>query len=129
MKTYDLTTEQIQEMLNVRAEKEKAYFIQKFEKEDADLRKIELIKKKLKIGDWAIGNTKNLFNYNADFYDITRDQLAAMGVPDFDSTLTGLGGAATETGAARYGLSAGAASEATDVERDNLHYAATGEEE
>lgn len=129
LKTYDLTPDQIQEMLNVRAEKEKAYFIQKFEKDDADLRKIELIKKKLKIGDWAVGNTKNLFNYNADFYDLTRDQLAAMGVPDFDSTLTGLGGAQSETGAARYGLSAGAASEAVDVERDNLHYAATGEEE
>ena len=59
---------------------------------------MELIKKNLKIGDWAVGNVKNLFHYDADFFEFERAQRAEMGVPDFDGRITGVdeGGAAAE---------------------------------
>jgi len=80
---YQMTPEQITDALNVRAELEKAAFIAKFDKLDRDLRKAELMKKQLKIGDWAVGTVKNMHSYDADFFEFERDQRAAMGVPEF----------------------------------------------
>jgi hypothetical protein len=56
---------------------------------DRDLRKLELLKKKYKIGDWNVGTTKNLFSYNADFFEFERAQRAAMGLPDFADHISG----------------------------------------
>lgn len=114
--TYQLSPEQIEEAIHVRAEKERAQFIKKFDDLDSDLRKVELIKKKLKIGDWSVGNVKNLFNYDADFFEFERSQRAAMGVPDFDESIAGVFGATLQD-----------AGMTIDVERDNLHYADDGE--
>ncbi len=47
------------------------------------------MKKKLKIGDWAVGTVKNLFSYDADFFEFERDQRAAMGLPEFSADVTG----------------------------------------
>jgi len=82
-KRYQLNVSQIQEAINARAELEKAYFIKRFDDLDKDLRMVEKIKKNLKIGDWAVGTVKNLFSYDANFYEFERSQRAAMGLPEF----------------------------------------------
>ena len=125
--TYQLTRKQIEEQLQIRAEKEEAYFIEKFDKLDRDMRQVELMKKRLKIGDWAVGTTKNLFRYDADFFEFERDQRAAMGVPDFEESVTGVGGGAAEQGGDRYGLGRVGGGEEVNVHQ-NDHYAETGEE-
>lgn len=99
--TYQLTPQQIQEAILARTEKEKAFFIKRFDDLDRDMRKVELMKKKLKIGDWAVGTVKNLFNYNADFYEFEREQRAQMGLPEFSMDITGVVGGSTED---RYGF-------------------------
>ena len=82
-KRYQLNVSQIAEAINARAELEKAHFIKKFDDLDKDLRKVEMIKKSLKIGDWAVGTVKNLFTYDANFYEFERSQRSAMGLPEF----------------------------------------------
>lgn len=89
-----LTPKEIQEALLARQEMERAEFIRRFDVLDRDMRKIELMKKNLKIGDWAVGTMKNLFQYDAEFYEFERGQRAAMGLPEFDEGVTGPGGAA-----------------------------------
>jgi hypothetical protein len=93
---YQLSDKQIQDELLSRQEREKAYFIKRFDDLDRDLRKVELIKKRLKIGDWAVGTMKNLFQYDADFFEFERGQRAGMGLPEFDADITGIVGAAAE---------------------------------
>jgi hypothetical protein len=84
---YQLSDEQIQIDIARREEKERNFFINKIDVLDGELKKVELMKKKLGLGDWNV-NTKNLFSYNSDWWDHERDQRAAMGiVPEF----TGVG--------------------------------------
>jgi hypothetical protein len=90
VKKYQMTTEQIKESLNAQIENEKMYFIKKFDKLDPEMRQIELMKKRLKIGDWAVGTTDNLFKYNKDFYEFRRQQRSEMGLPDFTTDITGI---------------------------------------
>jgi hypothetical protein len=101
VQTYQLNAQQITEAIQARAELEKNSFIQKFDKLDRDLRKVELMKKKLKIGDWAVGTIKNLFTYDANFFEFEREQRAAMGLPEFSGDVTGVAEAAAED---RYGF-------------------------
>jgi hypothetical protein len=89
VETYQLTPVQVSEAIHVRAELEKAAFINKFDKFDRDLRNVELMKKKLKIGDWAVGTLNNLFSYDADLFEIESAQREAMGVPEFASEIKG----------------------------------------
>ncbi len=93
---YQLTAKEIQDELLSRQEREKAFFIKRFDDLDRDMRKVELIKKRLKIGDWAVGTMKNLFQYDADFFEFERGQRAGMGLPEFDADITGIVGAAPE---------------------------------
>ena len=86
---YQKTQKEITEAIEARAELEKAFFIKKLDDLDKDLRGIELRKKALKIGDWSVGTLKNLFSYDADFFDFQRGQRSAMGVPEFASSITG----------------------------------------
>jgi ERCC4-type nuclease len=81
---YNLDEKEIQDRILARKEAEKNMFIDKLDKMDKDMRKVELIKKSLKIGDWAV-NTKNLFKYDADFYEFQRQQRSQMGLPEFMS--------------------------------------------
>jgi hypothetical protein len=81
---YNLDEKQIQEKILARKEAEKNMFIDRLDKLDKDMRKVELIKKSLKIGDWAV-STKNLFKYDADFYEFQRQQRSQMGLPEFMS--------------------------------------------
>jgi len=70
---------------------------------------VELIKKKLKIGDWSVGATRNLFAYDADMFEFERAQRSTFGVPDFDTNITGIGGGGAERGAELFGFNNGAA--------------------
>ncbi len=86
---FQVSAHKIQEAIQARTELEHAYFVKRFDDLDRDLRKLELLKKKYKIGDWNVGTTKNLFSYNADFFEFERAQRAAMGLPDFADHITG----------------------------------------
>lgn len=81
---YQLNESQIAEALHARAELEKARFIKVFDTLEKDLRKVELMKKKLKIGDWAVGS-KNLFKYDAEFFEFQRVQREQMGLAEYVS--------------------------------------------
>jgi hypothetical protein len=102
--TYQLSSEQIQTKLNERSEAERAAFLRKFDELDTDLRKIELIKKKLKIGDWAVGSSGKMFSYDADMFEFERTQRAAFGVPDFEDSITGIRQERGEVGGEIYGF-------------------------
>lgn len=86
---FQMSAHKIQEAIQARTELEHSYFVKRFDDLDRDLRKLELLKKKYKIGDWNVGTTKNLFSYNADFFEFERAQRAAMGLPDFGDHITG----------------------------------------
>jgi hypothetical protein len=86
---FQKTALEVTEAIHARAELEKAYFIKKFDDLDKDLRDIEKRKKALKIGDWAVGTLKNLFSYDADFFEFERSQRDKMGLPEFDVGITG----------------------------------------
>lgn len=104
---YHMSAKEVQESLLARQELEKNMFIQRFDKLDREMRQVELMKKRLKIGDWAVGTTKNLHSYDADFYEFERAQRAAMGLPEFAADITRGAderGVAEETGANAYGL-------------------------
>lgn len=80
---YQLTDEDIEFMIAEREEKERNFFIKKIDVLEGEMRKIELMKKKLGLGDWNV-STKNLFSYNSDWWEHEREQRAAMGlVPEF----------------------------------------------
>ena len=85
-----MTDEQIKERVAARIEKEKQMFIQKMDKKEPEMRKLELTKKKLKIGDWSVGTTKKLFSYDPEMFEFERSQRAEMGVPDFADDITGV---------------------------------------
>ena len=86
---YQLTEEQMQNAIFAREEKERNFFINKIDVLDDSMRKIELIKKQLKLGDWNV-SSKNLFSYNRDWWEHEREQRAAMGiVPDFGEHVSG----------------------------------------
>jgi hypothetical protein len=81
--TYQLSDAQIQLVIAEREEKERNFFIRKFDVLEGDMRKLELMKKKIGLGDWNV-SAKNLFTYNSDWWDHERDQRAAMGLaPEF----------------------------------------------
>jgi len=83
---YQLSDEDIQLKITEREEKERNFFIKKIDVLDGEMRKIELMKKKLGLGDWNV-SAKNLFSYNSDWWEHERDQRAAMGlIPEFSVT-------------------------------------------
>jgi len=88
VKKYFLSDEEIRSRVNARTEQEKAMFIAKLDKQEQEMRKLDLVKKKLKIGDWAIGS-QNLFKYNSNMFEFERAQRAAMGLPEFTEEITG----------------------------------------
>lgn len=88
VKKYVLSDEEIRSRVNARVEQEKSMFIAKMDKQEQEMRKLELVKKKLKIGDWSIGG-QNLFKYDQKMFEFERAQRAAMGLPEFTEDITG----------------------------------------
>lgn len=118
---YMMSDDEIRSKVAARTEREKNMFIAKMDRQEQEMRKLELVKKKLKIGDWAVGS-KNLFKYNSDMYEFERAQRAAMGVPEFTDDITGA------TDAAGADLTLFAATE-PGMEEGALHRAAQDEDE
>lgn len=80
---FHLTPEQIRELIAQRSEKEKANIIKKLNDKSGAGKEIERIKMKLGLGEWAVGGTKSIYSYDAERYDIEREQRAEAGIVDF----------------------------------------------
>jgi hypothetical protein len=80
---YNLTPTQIRELIAKRNEMEKANILKKMTDMSRSGKDIAKIQMKLGIGDWAVGGTKAIYAYDADRYDIERDQRAQAGIVDF----------------------------------------------
>ena len=80
---FGMTDDEVQLAIEDAREKEKRSVIEEFDKEkDPDLAALMKINKALKIGRWAVGNSKNLSKYNAEFYDFLQDQRDRAGIAD-----------------------------------------------
>jgi hypothetical protein len=73
----------IAERIEVRNEKERSNILNKFNNMDEDERKLEILKKKLGLGDWSVGGTKLIYAYNADYWDLEREKRIEAGIDDF----------------------------------------------
>jgi len=80
---FNLTPEQVRELIAKRNEQEKANILSNMSKMDRAGKEIEMIKMRLGIGDWAVGGTKAIYAYDPERYDIERDQRAEAGIIDF----------------------------------------------
>ena len=77
------TPERIRELIAERNEKEKANIIKNMNGLSRAGKEIEQIKMRLGLGEWAVGGTKAVYAYDADRYDIEREQRAQAGIIDF----------------------------------------------
>ena len=80
---FKLTPEQIRELIAKRNEQEKANILKKMTDMPRAAKDIAKIQMKLGLGDWAVGGTKAIYAYDADRYDIEREQRAEAGIIDF----------------------------------------------
>ena len=80
---FKLSPEQIRELIAKRNEMEKANIIKRMNDMPRAGKDIEKIKMKLGLGDWAVGGTKGIYAYDAERYDVERDQRAQAGIIDF----------------------------------------------
>jgi hypothetical protein len=70
-------------MIARRVEAEKMTFINKLDRMSPEEKKVELMKKRQGLGDWAEGVTKAIFSLDPDQYERERVQRIEMGVGDF----------------------------------------------
>uniref|UniRef100_A0A6C0D6W6 Uncharacterized protein n=1 Tax=viral metagenome TaxID=1070528 RepID=A0A6C0D6W6_9ZZZZ len=80
---FKLTDEDIRIEIAKRDEKEKMLIISKLDRMTKEEKALELVKKRLGIGDWAVGGTKAIYAYNPDQYERDRNQRMDMGLVDF----------------------------------------------
>ena len=80
---FRLTDEEIRIEIAKRNEKEKMLIISKFDRMSKEEKGLELVKKKLGLGDWAVGGTKAIYLYNSEQYERDRIQRLEMGFSDF----------------------------------------------
>jgi len=73
----------IRELITARNEKEKLQFVNEIAGMSKEMKAIEKMKKKLGIGKWAVGGTKLIYAYDADYYDALREERAAAGIVDW----------------------------------------------
>lgn len=86
----NFTGEQIRDLINRRDDIEKTSFIGRFHRLTPEEKQMELRKKKLGLGDWAVGGTKAIYAYDPEQYERERQQRIDMGFQDF---MPGAGGA------------------------------------
>lgn len=80
------TDEQVREGIAARNEIEKQSFIKKLSTLDKDKKRIELLKKRLGLGEWSVGGTKLIYAYDADYFDLEREKDAAAGIINWHKT-------------------------------------------
>jgi len=91
--------QEIRISLEQRVEKEKQVYLSKLERMTREERRVELVLKGLGMGDWAVGGTKAIRQYDADRYEAERAERAAAGIMDYPGT----GGAGADANAADAG--------------------------
>jgi hypothetical protein len=69
--------------LEKRAEAEKQKFIRRLDGMTREQRKVELMNKTLGIGEWAVGGTKAIRQYDEDRYEAERTERAQAGLTDY----------------------------------------------
>jgi hypothetical protein len=72
----DFSSEQIKQMIEDNAEQEKTTIIKKLDAMSRERKQVELLNKKLGLGDWAVGGTKKIREYDADQYMKEKEQRA-----------------------------------------------------
>jgi len=80
---FKLTDEEIRIEIAKRNEKEKMEIIGRFDRMSKEEKSLELVKKKLGLGDWAVGGTTAIYKYNREQYERDRNQRLEMGFSDF----------------------------------------------
>jgi hypothetical protein len=75
--------EEIRIGLSQRAEKEKQVKMSKFEHMTREERRVELVLKGLGMGEWAVGGSKAIRQYDEDRYEAERAERAAAGITDY----------------------------------------------
>ena len=72
----DFTSEQIKQMIEDNAEQEKMTFIKKMDVMSRERKQVELLNKKLGLGDYAVGGSKVIREYDPDQYMKEKQQRA-----------------------------------------------------
>jgi hypothetical protein len=80
---FNLSEEQIRDMISKRIEAEKMTFINRIDKMSPEQKKVELMKKRIGLGEWAVGGTSAIFVLNSEQYDRESRQRNEMGVGEF----------------------------------------------
>ena len=80
--SFKLTEDEIRLALAKRNEKEKILFINKLDSMTPEEKRLELINKRLGLGDWARGGSKGIYAFDPEQYDFERDQRIQMGIFD-----------------------------------------------
>jgi hypothetical protein len=78
-----LSPEEIKNMIAIRDEKERVHVVKDFDVLSDEEKQIEKVKKLLGIGKWAVGGTKLIYAYDADYYDLERQKRLDAGIIDF----------------------------------------------
>lgn len=79
---FRYTPQRIRELIEARNEKEKANILKDLSSKSRAGKEIEMMKMRLGLGRWA-HTAKEIYAYNADRYDMEREQRAAAGIVDF----------------------------------------------
>lgn len=89
----NFTEEQIRDMISRRVEAEKMTFINRLDRLSPDEKKVELMKKRLGLGEWSVGGTKAIYSLDPDQYEREREQRIEMGLGDFTTDPTAVANA------------------------------------
>ena len=76
----NFSEDQVRDMISRRAEVEKVAMINRLARMAPDEKKMELMKKRLGLGDWAVGGTKAIYTYDPEQYERERAQRSEMGL-------------------------------------------------
>jgi len=77
------TEQEIRTRLEQRVEAEKQKFLSKMDRMSRDERRVELVNKNLGLGEWAVGGTKAIRQYDPERYEAERAERAQAGLVDY----------------------------------------------
>jgi hypothetical protein len=80
------TDEQIRDGIAARDEIERQSYLKKLSKLNPDEKRVEMTKKRLGLGEWAVGGTKLIYKYDKNFYDLEREKDEAAGIDNWRNT-------------------------------------------
>ena len=80
------TDEQIRDGIAARDEIERQSYLKKLSKLNPDEKRVQMMKKRLGLGEWAVGGTKLIYKYDSDFYDLERERDEAAGIDNWRNT-------------------------------------------